>query len=184
MSQGKTIESITLEALFSSSDDGFIPVLIDIQHDAIYWGDVVMEDGEVGDGIQVNGHMRLINSKTAVKYSGHKYLPCNFNFSKPSEDGQKISNTSITISAIDQRIIEVIRKLRSAPIAIIEAYYTKMNDVEFAFRRLNSYTFQMSTVSWDNKTAKWTLVYDPVSQTNVPRAKGTKTRCPSIAEQE
>lgn len=168
----KTISSMTLVELFGSSTDGHIPVLIDITHDALV----------LGNG-QENGHLRLINSTAAVKYKSHQYIPCFFEFTPPNEDGKKINNASISISAIDQSIVQVIRGLRTPPIAIIENFFSRIDNDRFLFSKLGHYEFAMTSVQWDEKTAKWTLVFDPVSQTTVPRALGTKTRCPSICEQ-
>lgn len=167
----RNIEQIAMTELFGSSTDGNIPVLIDITHDAL-----VIEG-------QDNGHLRLINSTAAVRYKNKKYIPCSFQVSLPSEDGKKIGNASVSISAIDQTIIEVIRSLRSSPRAVIEDFFTKIDEDRFLFSKIGHYEFEMNSVSWDEKAAKWNLIFDPVSQSTVPRALGTKTRCPSITEQ-
>lgn len=173
MAQGRNIETATLEELFSSSTEGSIPVLIDIKHDAIVWSDDAQEDG----------HLRLINSTTAVKYKGNKYLPCVFTFVPPSEDGSKISGASITISSIDTRVIQMIRRIPSPPIAVIEAFFSKISDTEFMFSKLYHYEFQFNTVTWDNTTAKWNLVFDPTMETNVPKDLATPSRCPAVYEE-
>lgn len=172
MPQGKkNIDTLTIKELFSSKTDGSIPVLLDIQHDEIVWQDADTE--------QERGHLRLINSTTAVRYAGHKYLPAYFSYVMPKEDGSTIGNTSITISSIDRRVIEVIRSINSNPMCTIEAFYTKLSDSEFMFSKLNHYDFEMTSVSWDDTTAKWSLVFDPASQINIPIDLGTKTRCPA-----
>lgn len=170
----KNINVLTLEELYGSSLEGNIPILLTIKHDAISW-DTNNEDYE-------EGVLRLIGSNTAVRYKGKKYFPCHFDFTPPSEDGQKVANTSLSISAIDRTIIEVVRKLRSNPIADIDCFYTKISDTEFVFSKLYQYTFEMSDVTWDEKLLKWSLIFDPVSQSNVPRALGTIQRCPGVNE--
>lgn len=171
MPQGKLYDVITLKELFSSSTAGNIPILLDVQHDDLVW-----EDEGYG---QENGHLRLINSTTAVMYAGHKYLPGFFQYTLPSEDGSKISNTSITISAIDGRVIEMIRKIYSPPKAVVEAYFSMIGETEFVFRKLNHYEFQMNDVQWNEQTAKWNLEFDPTLQLSIPVDKGTISRCPS-----
>ncbi|MCQ2086558.1 MAG: hypothetical protein MJZ37_00580 [Bacilli bacterium] len=174
--QGKQIETLTLQELFSSSTEGTFPFLIDIQHDELVWSDQSFG--------QENGHFRLINSTTAVRHNGKKYLPAVFSCTLPSEDGQKIGNTSITVSAIDRRIIEMIRTINTNPRCVLEAYFAKISDTEFVFNKLNHYEFEMTSVNWDNQTAKWNLVFDPAMQLSVPVDLGTKTRCPAAVEGE
>lgn len=170
----KNINTITLEELYGTSLEGSLPVLLTIKHDAITWKD---KNSDYEDGC-----IRFIGSNTSVRYKGKKYFPCNFVYSPPSEDGQKIGNASIEISAIDRSIIEVVRKLRSNPTATIDCFFAKISDTEFLFSKICHYTYEMSDVSWDPKTLKWTLLFDPVSQTNVPRGLGTIQRCPGVNE--
>lgn len=172
MPQGRNIESITLQELFASSTAGSLPILIDIRHDALKWSDPSLQ--------QEDGHMRLINAPTAVRYNNKRYLPSVFTYTMPTEDGSKVGNSSITISAIDKRIIELIRSIKTYPIAVIEAFFTQPTDNTYVFSRLYHYEFQMKDVTWDNTTAKWNLVFDPVMQMNVPKDLGTKSRNPGV----
>lgn len=41
----------------------------------------------------------------------------------------------------------------------------------------------MKDVTWDDTTAKWNLVFDPVMQMNVPKDLGTKSRNPGVLQQ-
>lgn len=167
------IEQITLKELFGSATDGNFPILIDIQHDAL----------DLGNG-QEAGHLRAINNNTAVIFKGWQYIPSSFQVTQPSEDGQKIGGTSLSISAIDQKIISTIRKLRTPPIAIIEYFFAKLDEDRFLFSKLGHYEFTMSGVTWDEKAAKWTLIFDPIMQTAVPKALGTNARCPSVTQDD
>lgn len=169
----KTVEVATIEELFSSSTDGSIPVLLDIEHQDIIWQDADLE--------QDNGHLRLINAPYSVRYEGKKYLPSYFEFSMPSEDGKTISSTSVTISAIDQRIISVIRSVNDKPTVTFHAFFTKKDNL-ITFSKLFKYKFQMDSVSWNGISAKWNLIFDPTMQLQVPRDVGTSLRCPGVAE--
>lgn len=175
MPQGRKIETATLEELFSSNTSGTFPVLVDVRHDALKWDDDTYE--------QEDGHLRLINDQTAVRFGGKKYLPSYFSFTMPQEDGTKIGQTSITISAVDQRIIELIRSIKTRPILVIEALFAKPSENTFAFSRIYHYEFEAKSVNWDDTTAKWDLVFDPTGQMNIPKDLGTMTRCPGILQQ-
>ena len=175
----KTIEAVTLEELFKESTDGSIPVLMDIEHEGINWGETNRDDGTKGDLEQENGHLRLINANYSVKYEGKRYLPSYFSFTMPSEDGKTIGQTSVTISAIDQRIINIIRSIEDKPKATFVALFAR-NDRTVTFSKLYKYTFEMGSVTWDGVSAKWNLVFDPAMQLQVPRDKATPMRCPAV----
>ena len=171
----KKIESITIEELMRPNTDGSIPVLIDVQHKDISWA----ENTANYAGEQENGHLRLINANYPVRYNGHKYMPSVFSFTMPSEDGVKVSSTTITISAVDRRVIEIIRSVKTKPRAIIEAFFVKDDNI-VTFSKLYKYEFEMSSVSWDGISAKWNLEFDPVMQLNIPRDLATSARCPAV----
>lgn len=175
MPQGKNIESIALEELFSQNSDGNIPILLDIEHEDIVW-----DKDTFG---QFNGHLRLVNNNVAVMYEGKKYLPSSFSFEIPGEDGATVASTNITISAIDQRIIEVIRSISSKPKANIVAAFTSIDDTKIIFSKLFHYTFEMSNCTWDGVTARWTLTFDPAMLQNIPVDKASAARCPAAYEQ-
>lgn len=178
MASEKSIQTMTLKELFASTTDGTFPILIDIQSDQIVWN----YSGNESDyrHRQENHHLRLINSNAAVVCNGYLYEPAVFTCEMPSEDGSKVGNMSITISAIDQRIIEIIRSITSKPSAFIDSFFTKISDSQYIFSKMYHYEFQMTSVTWDNVTAKWNLVFDPSMQVNVPRDTGTALRCPAI----
>lgn len=173
--QGKNIATVTLEELFQESIDASIPVLVDIQHESIVWQD---------NDEQENGHLRLINDTVPVRYKGadnepKMYYPSVFSFTPPSEDGKSVGNTKVSISCIDQRVIQVIRGVDTKVKASFVAFFAKQEQV-YKFQKLYHYDFEMNGVSWDGITASWNLVFDPAMQLNVPRDLGTAARFPSV----
>lgn len=179
MQQGKNIDTITLKELFRDSTEGSFPILVDIRHEDIVWKD--------SSNSQENGHLRLINSEVPVVYNTKHYLASHFEFTQPQEDGVKVGDTSISISAVDKRIVEVIRSIKSNPKCIVEAFYTTLKEGEdtvYAFSKLYKYEFMMKSCSWDSVTAQWNLVFDPSMQINIPKDTATLSRCPSITENE
>ena len=177
MTQGKNIPIVTLKELMEQNIAGTIPVLIDIQHDSIVW-----EDGDE----QENGHLRLVNDSIAIRYKGDEdtaktYYPACFSFTPPSEDGKTVGNTKVTVSAIDQRIIKIIRSIDSKARARFVAFFAK-KESNYFFQKLYNYEFEMQSVNWNGITADWTLVFDPTMKLNVPRDLGTSVRFPSVTE--
>lgn len=176
MIQGKNINSVTLKELFNEDTSGVFPLLADIQHDNIIWHDDSME--------QEDGHFRIINDNAAVKYKGQRFIPCNFSFTFPSEDGKKIGNTTITVSAIDQRIIEIVRSINNIPpVLVIKSVYVRRtieDKIAYEFHDLAEYRFKMNNCRWSESTAQWDLVFDSSMQINVPIDMGTEFRNPAI----
>ena len=105
-------------------------------------------------------------------------MPCSFDFTRPSEDGKKIGNATISISALDQRIIEIIREIKDdEPVAVIEAFFMKEGN-DFLFSKLYHYDFLMKSVDWSDISANFELIFDNTMQQNVPKDLGTIFRCP------
>lgn len=171
----KNIDSMTIEELYSQDTASSIPILLTIRHGGIVWTD--------NSGAQENGFLRLINSNVPVIYEDKKYLPANFIFELPSEDGKKVGDTKISISAIDQRIIEVIRSIDSNPIAEITAVFQYISETEITFKKLYNYRFEMQSVEWNGVSAQWKLMFDPAMNVNIPADLATSIRCPSAYEQ-
>lgn len=174
-----------LESSAQETDASFLPVLLDIRHSGIYWGSQTEEGGTS----QENGHLRLINDVRGVKYKGddpvpHWYAPCTFSFKPGKDDGKNKANASITISAADSRIIEVIRSIEEDLMCQVVALYGKVknNDgkVSYAFTKVYGKEFEMTSVDWDGISAQWTLNPDSTLDMNTPRDKGSLFRFPSI----
>lgn len=169
----KKIEKITLRELFRDNvSDGEIPILAEIQHKDIKWADSSLD--------QENGYLRVVNNNVGVKYDGKTYLPCQFKFQKPTEDGKQYSNTTISISAIDQRIIDVIETIKEKPKIVIDAFYTRLDEDRLAFSKLYKYEFEMSNANWDFITATWTLSQDKITSINLPKDLATTYRCKGV----
>ena len=175
------ISTVVAEEAAERNSPTFLPVLIDIKHPAITWGD--------SDEEQTDGHLRLVNDTVGIKYKGndaerHYYAPCNFSITMPKEDGKKKSNAKISVSCIDQRMVEVIRSIdENLTCSIVAFYGKKTNDngtVSYIFSKLAGKDFEMSDVSWEGTTAQWTLDPDKIMALNIPRDKGSIFRNPSV----
>ena len=170
----KNIEAATLEDLFSKDLQGYLPILVDIEDDGIIW--------ETKDAYDEDGHLRLVSGNVPIMYEGKKFRPAVFTFEQPQEDGTKVGNTSITISAIDKRVVEIIEQIENPPIVNVVAAYAKINEEEVAFSKIYHYRFQMGSVQWDGVTAKWNLMFDSAMNQNMPVDLATESRCPAAYE--
>jgi hypothetical protein len=176
--------NFVLDSSAQESDSSFLPVLVDIRHSGIYWG-----PDAGGETSQENGHLRLVNDVRGVKYKGddpvpYWYAPCTFSFKPGKDDGKNKANASITISAADSRIIEVIRSIEEDLVCQVVALYGKVkNDegrVSYTFTKVYGKEFDMTSVNWDGISAQFTLNPDSTLDMNTPRDKGSLFRFPSI----
>ena len=180
----RDINSVTFQEAAQKNSAMYLPVLLDIRHPEIVWKDT-------GDAGMQNGHMRVVNDISAVKYKGddsipYTYFPCTFNLKLPQEDGKKKANASITISSVDSRIIEVIRSVTENLKCRVVAFYTKVKREDgrtvYAFTKTSGKEFDMGSVSWDGLTAQWELDPDPIMDLSFPRDKVSNFRAPGATD--
>lgn len=176
----KNLTTVTMEEIWKSKSDGFIPALLEIYNPDIKW-----EEGNSME--QENCYLRVVSNTESVKYKGKRYLPCKFDFTMPEENGQKIGSASLTVSAIDSRIIEILRSIDIPCEITIKAFFAKKTDNNgrelVMFHPIDSLTATAPTVTYDKTTAKFNLVFKDALQINIPSAIATQDKLPSVVEQ-
>jgi hypothetical protein len=167
----KNIQTVAMEEIWKSHTDGYVPVLMEIYNPDIKW-----EDGSLD---QENMYLRVINDSNPVVYKTKKYIPCNFEFTPPEEDGKKIGQSTITISAIDSRVMQMLRSIEIPSKVRVVAAFAKNKNV-YQFYPLSEIETSMSSASYNRVTAQFNLVFKDVSSLNVPRDIATKDILPSV----
>lgn len=170
----KNIETEALEEILKSHSEGHLPILMDIYNPDIVWGDNSLE--------QENMHLRVINDSNKVRYKGKIYIPCSFDFKAPEEDGKTMGNASINISAIDSRIVQLLRSIDLICEVTVIASFAKSGTV-YQFYELAEYKFKMKNASYTRTSASLTLQSDDVWSLSVPRDTATKDRLPSYNDE-
>lgn len=176
----KNINTIALEELWQKDTDGHIPVLMEIFNPDIKW-----EDGSLE---QENMYLRLIDDSNAVIYKGKKYLPCKFTYTPPEDNGKSIGDASITLSAIDSRVTQLLRSVEvQCEISVVASYAKKItvteegqNRTTYQFYTLEQLNAKMPSASYNKITAQLNLSNKDVLKLNVPRAIATKDKLPSV----
>lgn len=176
----KKINLIPLEEIWKQDTDGHLPVLLEIFNPDLKW-----EDGSLE---QENMYMRVINDSNGVVYKGKKYVPAAFSFVPPEEDGSKIGQATITLSAIDSRVVQMLRSVELQSEVTVVAAFAKKTVVQengkekttFMFYPLDSLKAKMTSANYNRTTAQLTLVYKDVLKLNVPRDVATKDQLPSV----
>lgn len=171
----KNIQTIALEELWKQNTDGHLPVLLEIFNPDIKWGNDELE--------QENMYLRVIDDSNPVVYRGKKYIPARFNFTPPEENGKTIGNASIELSAIDSRVVQMLRSIELQCDVTVMAMFAKKvtsSGVTYRFLPLDNLKTKMNSATYNRTTAQLNLVFKDVLKLNVPRDKATKNQLPSV----
>ncbi len=167
----RNIHALALEELWKQDIDGYLPVLFEIYNPDIKWDDDSLE--------QENMYLRIINDSNPVWYKGKKYIPCHFEFTPPSEDGKSLGAATASISAIDNRVVQLLRSIQVQCEVNVVAAFAKA-DTTYRFLPMENYKFEMQSATYNATTATFNLINRNVMKLNVPRDIATKNRLPSV----
>ncbi|MBO7715787.1 MAG: DUF1833 family protein [Methanobrevibacter sp.] len=170
----KNLQTVTMEEIWKSQSDGYLPCLLEIFNPDIKWS-----DNSQG---QENTYLRVISDTNSVVYQGKRYLPCKFELTMPEEDGKKIGNATITISAIDSRIVQMLRSTEIQCEVNVKAFFAKKGNT-FKFLPLDSIKAKMPSASYNRSTATFNLVFKDVLQVNVPSEMVTQDKVFSVVKE-
>jgi len=172
----KNIQTVALEELWKQNTSGHIPVLLEIFNPDIKWEDNSLE--------QENMYLRVIDDTNAVVYRGKKYLPAKFNFTPPEETGKTVGQSTITLSAIDDRVVQMLRSIELQCDVTVMAMFAKETTASgkstYKFLPLDNLKTRMPNATYDRITAQLNLAYKDVLKLNVPRDKATKNQLLSV----
>jgi hypothetical protein len=167
----KTIQSVALEEIWKQNSDGYMPVLLEIYNPDIKWNDKSLAQEDM--------YLRVIDDSNPVVYKGKKYLSCRFEYTPPEEDGKKLGQASINISAIDSRVTQMLRSIELQCEVKVVAAFAKNGNV-YKFLPIDYLTAKMPTATYDRITATLSLINKDVLSLNVPRDIATKNTLPSV----
>lgn len=176
----KNIQTVALEELWKDSTDGHMPILVEFFNPDLKWKD--------GSSEQENMYLRVINDSNPVIYKNKKYLPCKFNYTPPEENGKTIGQASITISAIDTRVVQMLRSCQVESEITVVAVFAKKTIVTesgvdrttYKFYPLDELKSKMESANYSRTTAQLNFVYKDVLKLNVPRNIATRDKIPSV----
>lgn len=172
----KNIQTEALEELWKQNTDGHLPVLLEIFNPDIKWSDNSLE--------QENMYLRVIADSNAVIYKEKKYLPSSFVYTPPEENGKTIGQSAISISAIDGRVIQMLRSIELPCEVTVMAMFAKRvsgsGNTTYKFIPLDNLKTKMLSASYNATTAQFNLTFKDVLKLNVPRDLATKDAMPSV----
>ena len=172
----KNIQTIAMEELWKQNTNGYIPVLLEIYNPDIKWEDNSLE--------QENMYLRVINDSNPVIYKGKKYIPARFEFAPPEENGKSVGNAIIQLSAIDTRVVQLLRSIELQCDMTVMAFFAKVesanNGIVYKFLPLENFHSKLSSSSYSRISAQLQLSFKDVLKLNVPRDTATRNYLPSV----
>lgn len=172
----KNIQTVAMEEIWKQNTNGYIPVLLEIYNPDIKWEDDSLE--------QENMYLRVINDSNPVVYKGKKYIPARFEFTPPEEDGKTVGNASIQLSAIDTRVVQLLRSIELQCDMTVMAFFAKVQSssgsIVYKFLPLENFHAKLNSSSYSRVSAQLQLSFKDVLRLNVPRDTATKNYLPSV----
>ena len=129
----------------------------------------------------VTNILRLVNNRTDMIFNGETYTAFCFEYTPPKVSDSRMGNGTLSLSCIDQEVIEIIRSIKDrAHAEIVAAFYFAENGTTY-FEGIEDWEFDLSSVTWDAGVATWQMIYDDRLDNLVPSAKMSALRCPGVA---
>lgn len=177
------IDVLTLQELHKTDIEGYFPFLFEVYNPDIAWSGE--EKSAYG---QDDCYMRFVADDVRVLYKGKTWLPCNFEYTPPETDGTKVGSATISISALDSRVRQLLRIIRCACKIKIAAFFVKTEKEDtgkfiYKFKELNGAEYTMEAASSNRATATFNLVYKTSLGQAVPYDMATSDRVPGGGSQ-
>lgn len=124
-----------------------------------YLIEITTPDGEI---------TRYCNSDEDIEFEGEVYKASFFYITPPKETNGVLSDTTISISAIDQQWIKKIRKYKEKSfIRYIAVIMYEENGTSY-IDPCEDNTFILSKATWNDLTITWTMTLDDVMSIQIP----------------
>lgn len=118
----------------------------------------------------------LTDNNRKIEYEGKTYLPSTIKAKLPDSSEDSTGNATITISVIDQQLIELVRNIDTPPtFKVIACYYE-----DGIISRLDGYQFIMTNLSCDAISMTADLTNDLMLEYAFPNGESTTITTPGI----
>ncbi|MDR2426475.1 MAG: DUF1833 domain-containing protein [Endomicrobium sp.] len=153
------ISKALLAKLFKKRVPGMVPILLKISHDSL------------------SNPLFLTDNNEPLVYESETYQPASFIFTFPEQSKDSVGLAKITMGAVDQTLINLIRNLTSPlQIRFAAEYYEDGN-----FSRLDGFSFQLINVSWNALTFSGDLAFKSLLDMDFPSGEFSSITTPGVA---
>lgn len=118
----------------------------------------------------LEGPIYLTDNNRPIEYEGNTYNPYFFRFDAPEENEDTNGSATLTISSVDQGLIDLIRSVGQAnpPVVSLIAVWIENWQDSPVFSKLSGYDFIMAGVDWNAATMTIQLGLDTVLNYDIP----------------
>jgi hypothetical protein len=118
----------------------------------------------------------LTDNNKSIDYEGNAYIPTTMTAKLPENSSETNANATITLSAIDQRMTELVRSISTPPtLTIIACYYS--NGI---ISKLDGYQFSLTNITIDAISMTADLINDFALEYSFPNGESTSITTPGI----
>jgi hypothetical protein len=148
-----------LMKLFKKNVEGSTPILLKVSH-------TDMEEP-----------LYLTDNSQSLVYEGNTYMPAYFKITLPEASKESVGLAKITMGAVDLRIINLVRNMRSPlKIKFMAEYYE-----DGIFSRLDSFEFELINIKWNAMAIEGELTFKSLLDVEFPCGEFTSITTPGIA---
>lgn len=131
------------------------------------------------------GDFYYANFSKSITFNNQTYSPSWFEFNPPERTESSIGNASITISALPDSYgnswIEKIRGTQNRSTIEIVGAIVYNEDDEIEVEATENMTFTLTSVSWNDATITWQMIFDDDMNIKIPCDLCTSTVTPGCA---
>ena len=124
--------------------------------------------------------MYICDNNESITYQNTTYEPYFFTFEAPEQTDDTDGTATLTISAVDRQIINIIRSASSNVRPIVEIMAIWIDNDENnqpVFSELSGYIFEVAGAEMDAKSATLTLTVDTLCLFDFPGDEFTSSNC-------
>lgn len=158
----RSLSALAKGELFKRSSSMLLPVLMQLDHSTF------------------DDPVSLVNNTEAIVYGGATYLPFAFRFDPPDETATTLTNARLTIDAVDQSILALLRGLPSSPTVTMKAvfYYDETGTIQT--EQLAAWEFSVANLSYNVDTISCDLIYEDRWQNQMGAVEITPYTMPGL----
>jgi hypothetical protein len=127
------------------------------------------------------GTFRFANSDEDITYNGEVYQAAYFTIEPPSKEGGKIGDGQISISTVDQIIIEKIRNTQIAASIIFIATIAYNDGMIAGIEPIEEMELTLRAIDWSEDVMTGQLIFDESMGIIIPCDRATTLKCPGVA---
>ena len=118
----------------------------------------------------------FVQNNESILSNGKTYLPVNFSMTLPREESGKVQDTTISISAINRQIIEIVRTIVDPPTITVFIIRSDAPDVV----EVGPWSFKLRNISYNVNTMSGNLLFETSLRNNISTIRVSNQTFPGV----